>query len=71
MNESPLVRDGAITSNEDIVGDRLSEDFDLQHVGDDLLGFAIDVWVYKGDVVITRDDVPEGGQSLFYPLDGD
>ena len=38
-------------------------DLDLQHVGDDLLVFAIDVWVYdsEGDVVVTRDDIPEGG----------
>lgn len=61
MNESSLIRDGTITSDEDIIGNRLSEDFDFQHVGDNLLSFAIDVWVYEGDVVVTRDDVPEGG----------
>jgi len=55
--ESSLVRYSAITSHEDVIGDCLPEDFDLQYVGDDLLGFAINVWVYEGDVVVTRDDV--------------
>jgi len=58
--ESSLVRYSAITSHEDIIGDRLSEDLDLQHVGDDLLGLAINVRVHEGDIVVTRDDVPEG-----------
>lgn len=52
-----MVRYSAITSHEDVIGDCLPEDFDLQYVGDDLLGFAINVWVYEGDVVVTRDDV--------------
>ena len=59
MHESSLVRDCAITSHEDIIGDCLSEDFNLQYVGNDLLGLAINVWVYEGDVVVTRDDVSE------------
>lgn len=71
MYEPSLVRDGAITSHKDIIGDCLPEDFDLQHVGNDLLGFAINVWVYESDVVVTRDDISEGRQSLLYPLDGD
>ena len=53
-----MVRYSAITSHEDVICDRLPEDFDLQHVGNDLLGFAINVWVYEGDIVVARDDVP-------------
>jgi hypothetical protein len=60
VHESSLVRDGTITSHQDIIGDCLPEDFDLQHVGNNLLGFAINVWMYEGDVVVARDDVSEG-----------
>jgi len=56
-----MVRDGTITSHKDIIGDRLSEHFDLQDVGNDLLRFAIEVWMHEGDVVVTRDDVSERG----------
>ena len=41
-----MIRDGAVTPHEDIIGDRLPEDLDLQDVGNYLLGFAVDVWVY-------------------------
>jgi len=67
----PLVCDSTITSHKDIVGDRLSEDFDLQDVSNDFLCFAIDVWMYEGDVVVACDDVSERRQSLLYPLNGD
>jgi len=60
VHESSLVRDGTITSHEDIIGDRLSEDFDLQHVSNDFLSFAINIWVYEGDIVVACDDVSEG-----------
>ena len=52
-----MVRYSAIASHEDVIGDCLPEDFDLEHIGDDLLGFAVNVWVYEGDIVVTRDDV--------------
>jgi hypothetical protein len=70
MYESSLVRDRAITPHEDVISDRLSEYLYLQDVRNDLLGFAINVWMYEGDVVVTCDDIPEGRQSLLYPLDG-
>ena len=70
MDKPALVRDGAIAAAEDVIGDRLSEDLDLEHVGDDLLRLAVDVWMHECDVVVARDDVPERGQPLFHPLDG-
>ena len=60
MYESSLVRYCTITPHEDIIGDRLPEDFDLQHVGNDFLSLTINIWVYEGDIVVTRDDVSEG-----------
>lgn len=71
MYKPALVRDRAIAAHQDVIGDGLSEDLDLEDIGDDLLGLAVDVWVDEGDVVVARDDVSERGESLFYPLDRD
>jgi hypothetical protein len=61
MYEPALVCYGAVAAYEDVVGDRLPEDLDFEHIGDDLLRFAIDVGVHEGDIVIARNDVPKRG----------
>lgn len=71
VDETALVRDRAIAAHEDVIGDGLSEDLDLEHVGDDLLGLAVDVRVDERDVVVACDDVAERGEPLFYALDRD
>jgi hypothetical protein len=71
MYESTLIRYRAIASDEDIVRDRLSEDLNLENIGDDLLCLPIDVGVNKRNVVVACNDVPQGRQTLFYPLNGD
>ena len=60
MNESTLITQTTITSDQDVIGDRLTEDFDLEDVGNDLFGFPINVGVDEGYVIITGDDVTEG-----------
>jgi hypothetical protein len=59
MNKASLICYGTVASNEDIIGNHLPEDFDLQYVCDDLLCLAINVWVNEGDIVITRDYVSQ------------
>jgi hypothetical protein len=59
MDESSLVGDGTIAAHEDVICDRLAEDFNFEYVSDDLLGLPIDVGMYEGNVVVTCDDVPE------------
>ena len=68
MDESSLVCDGAIASDEDVIGDRLSEDLDLEYIGDDFLGLTVNVGMYEGDVVVARNNVSERRQSLLYTL---
>jgi hypothetical protein len=46
----------------------LAEYFDAQDVGDYFFGFALQIGVYEGDVVVGYDDVSEGGEALFYSL---
>lgn len=70
MNESALVADGAIGADEDIVGNSLPENLYLKDIGDDLLGFAVDIGVDKSDVVVASNDVAQGRKTLFDPLDG-
>lgn len=71
MHEATLVGDGTIASDEDVVGDGLAEDVDLEHVCDDFLGLAIEIGVYECDVVVAGDDVSECGETLLDALDGD
>lgn len=66
-----LVRQGAITSDEDVVGDRLPEHLDLQCIRNNLLGLTIYVRVDERDIVVARNDVSQSTQSLLDSLDGD
>ena len=69
MNEPALVRDGAIAANENVIGDRLSEDLNFEHVRDDFLRLAIDVGMNERDVVVARDHVAQRREPLFDALD--
>lgn len=71
MDETSLVAERTVRSDEHVAGDRLTEDLDLEHVGDDLLRLPVNVRVDEGHVVVARDHVPERGQSLLDSLDGD
>ena len=71
MDKTALVGDSAIASHKDVISDRLSENLDLEHVGNDLLRLAINVWVHKRDVIVACDDVTERREPLLYYLDRD
>lgn len=68
VNEAALIANGTIGSNENVVGDGLSENFDLQNVRNNFLGFAINIRVHKGDIVVAGDYVAQRRQSLLNPL---
>lgn len=59
MYEATLVRDRAITPDEHVVCYRLPEHLDFEDVSDDLLGFTVNIWVDKGDIVVACNDVSE------------
>lgn len=71
VDESSLVRDRTITSDEDVVSDGLSENLDFEDISDDFFCLSVDVGVHKGDVVVACDDVSEGGETFLDTLDGD
>lgn len=71
MDNSSLVREGAVGADEDVLRDSLAEDLDAEDIGNDLLGFALDVGVHESDVVVAADDVAEGREALFDTLDAD
>lgn len=60
VDQTTLIRDRTVTAHEDVICDRLPENFDFEHVRDDLLCLPIDVWMYECDVVVACDDVSEG-----------
>ena len=59
MYESSLVRDRAVRADEDIFGDGLAEDLDLEDVRDDLLRLAIDVGMHERDMIVACNNVTE------------
>ena len=71
MHDATLIRDDGIGADEHVVGDCLPENLNLEHVRDDLLRLAVDVWVHERNVVVARDNVPQGRQPLLYSLDRD
>ncbi len=71
MDNSSLVAQGHIAPHQNIIGDCLPKDLHAKNIGDDFLGFTLDVGVHQGDVVISTDDVAEGGEALLNPLNLD
>ena len=71
MHQRALVADPAIAPHEDVIGDGLTEDLDLEDVGDDLLRLSVDIGVDERHVVVGGDDVAEGGEALLNALEGD
>lgn len=57
VDETALIRDRTVASHKDVICDCLAEDLHLENIGDDLFRFAINVWVYDGNVVVARDDI--------------
>lgn len=60
VHEAALVGQAHVAADQHVVGNGLAEDLNAQHVGDDLLRLALEIWVHQGDVVIGRNDVSEG-----------
>ena len=56
VDDGALVGGGTITADEDVVGNGLGKDFDLEYVCDDLFCFAIGVGVHECNVVVGGDD---------------
>lgn len=71
MNETSLVAQSTVASDENVAGDGLPEDLDLEDVCDDLLGLSIDIRVNESHVVVAGDDISESGETLLDSLDGD
>ena len=59
MDDSSLVGECHIGSDQDVVGNGLTENFDAENISDDLLGFALNIWVDKCNMVVTDDYVSE------------
>jgi negative regulator of replication initiation len=71
VHEAALVRQRHVAADEHVVGHRLAEDLDAEHVGDDLLRLALQVRVDEGDVVVGDDDVAERREALLDALYAD
>jgi hypothetical protein len=57
MYDATSVGERHVRTNEYVIGDGLSEDFNAEDVGDYLFGFALYVRVDEGDVVVGCDYV--------------
>lgn len=69
VHNATLVAQAHVAASKHVVRNGLSEDFDAQHVGDDLFRFALEIRVHEGDVVVGANDVAKGGEALFDALD--
>lgn len=65
-----LVGEGTVRANEDVGGNGLAEDLDLEGVGNNLFRLAVNVGVDERDVVVAGNHVAEGRQPLLDTLDG-
>lgn len=61
MHKAPLIGDGAIAPDEDVICYCLPKHLDFEDIRDDLFCFTIDIRVNKGHVVVTCDHVSESG----------
>jgi hypothetical protein len=71
VHEASLVGYSAITADEDVIGNGLAEYFYFEDVCDDFFGFAVEIGVDEGYVVVACDDVAQGGETFLHTLDRD
>jgi hypothetical protein len=67
VHKPSIVTDHTVSPHKHIIGHRVSEDFDLQSVSDDLLSFLVEVGMDQCHIIVTSDDVPQGGELLLDP----
>jgi hypothetical protein len=71
VNKNALVARDGVRANERVLSDASAEGLHAEHITDDFLGFAGDVGVDEGDVVVAADAVSEGRETLLDALDLD
>ena len=71
MDQATRIAQAHVATSQHIIRNRLAEDLDAEHVGDDLLGLALQVRVDEGDRVVCADDVAQRRQPLLDALDLD
>jgi hypothetical protein len=52
MDDTTLVGQGHVRAYEDVVGDGLAEDFDSKDISDYFFGFALEIGVDEGNMVV-------------------
>ena len=52
MDDTTLVGKCHIGSDKDIVGNGLTENFNTEDIGNNFFGFALKIWMDKGDMVV-------------------
>ena len=60
MDDAALIGESHVRTDQYIIGDRLAEYFDAQDVGNYFFGFAFEIGVDEGDVVVGYDYISEG-----------
>ena len=62
-NTTEIIKD-TIGSDEHIISDGMSEDLDIEHIADDLLGLLVQIGVHQSHVVIAGNDISERRETL-------
>lgn len=65
VDETSVIAQNTIGSNQHVIGDRVSKDFNSQSISDDLFRLFIQVRVNQGNVVIACDTISQGRQFFF------
>ena len=69
VHDPALVAQRHVAPRQHVIRNRLPEDFDAEDVGDYFFGFAFQVWVDEGYVVVCADYVSERREAFFDALD--
>ena len=57
MDKTSVVAEDTVSSDEHIVCDGISEDFNTQSVSDDFFGLLVKIWMNEGNVIVASDTV--------------
>jgi len=71
MDQSSLIGEVTVGSDQDILSNSLTENLNIQNISDDLLSLSVNIRMDQSDVIVTGDDVSEGGQALLNTLNDD
>jgi len=67
-HQTTLVAQSTVRAHKDVIGNGLTENLDLEDIGNNLLRLPVDIGVHQRNVIIAGNDIAQGRETLLHTL---